>query len=116
MSRKDFYSAEQLVGLITNRKKSVDGRKLSWLNFQHILYNRNEPWDLMIKEYGIDDSSYSLISLLKKNASNNFPRFKLKHLYKTNRAIEKSKYDDLIDLLKYIPDKHHEFYQTLKHN
>lgn len=115
MTRNDFYGAEQLMALITNRKKSLDGQKLSWFNFQHILHNRNEPYILRIKEHGVDNSLYSIISLLKKNSPSNFPKFKLKRLYKTKRPIDKSKYDDLIDLLKYIPEKYHSFYQELKY-
>lgn len=84
MSKKDFHSVDQILALITKRRKTVSGRQLSWLNFQRILYNRNEPYALRIKEYDADESSeYLLISLLKKNGPTIFPRFKLKRLYRS---------------------------------
>lgn len=116
MTRNDFYSAEELVALISNRKKSVDGKALSWLGFQHMVYKRSEPFVLRIKEFSANDSPFQLISLHKKKTPNKFPRLKLKRLYKSQRAINKSKYDDLIGLLKYVPKVHHAFYKSLKYS
>lgn len=116
MKQNNFYSSKQLEQLIVNRKKSVDGKKISWLKFETIIYSRDNPFSLCVKEYSAEENSPSiLISLSKKKTGDTFPNIKLEHLYDESRAISAEKYKDLNQLIQYIPDQYHKFYKLLKH-
>lgn len=91
MQRNDFFSIDNLTNLLINRKKTIDGMKISWLNIQNIIYEKSAPYTLFIKNYGSD--SVESISLFKKGTSN---------------------VDDLQSLLQHIPSKYHGFYRKLK--
>lgn len=107
-----FLSSAPLKPLIINRKRSRSGRKISWLNFQTIIYNRGDPFILKVKEYDSRFSPAFEISLRKKNISN-FSGIVLPVLFPNGRKISKKKFDDLIELSQYIPKKYHAFFQNL---
>lgn len=113
MQREDFYSSKQLEDLIVNRKKSIDGHKINWLQFQTIIHDQDDPFNLKIKEYTAVNTKITTISLQKKHISA-FPKIDLKFLYDENRAISEEKYKDLNQLIQYIPDHYHEFYKSLR--
>lgn len=114
MLKTDFYSSMELEALITNRKKSTEGGKISWLKTQKIIYERYSPFLLDIVEYGA--SSIMSISLQKRGTHENFDLVKLTPLYVEPRKIAYSKYKDLQRLLKYLPEQYHAFYRKLQHD
>lgn len=114
MLKTDFYSSTRLEELVTNRKKSTDGEKISWLKMQKIIYERYSPFFLDVVEYGA--SSVMSISLQKKGTTENFDLINLSYLYNESRKIAYLKYKDLQNLLKYIPEQYHGFYRDLKHD
>lgn len=115
MKREDFYSVEHLEDLIVKRKKTVGEITSLWSGCQTIIYDRNEPFVLKIKEYSVDDQPIKLVSLPKTCASDEFPDIYLNYLNEESRAITKAKYNDLIELLEYIPDQYHSYYKSLKY-
>lgn len=81
---------------------------------QKIIYERYSPFLLDILNYG--SNSTITISLQKKRTSGDFSTVNLPILYPESRKIARPKYEDLQKLLKYIPEKYHEFYCSLKHD
>lgn len=114
MTKEDFFSSKPLEEMITNRKKSTNGEKINWLNVQKIIYEKYSPFMLDFVNYGADDAV--TISLQKKGTTQQFTQIELPHLYTEARQIGYPKFKDLQKLLQYIPDKYHEFYQSLKHD
>lgn len=114
MSKNDFFSSKPLEEMITNRKISTTGEKISWLNVQKIVYEKYSQFMLDFVYYGANEAV--TISLQKKGTSNQFSEINLPQLYPQFRQIGYPKYKDLQKLLQYIPDKYHKFYQLLKHD
>lgn len=114
MTRNDFLSCAPLLKSITNRKKTIDGRKINWLNIQNIIYRRGEPLLLHIREYDTCDNPPFTIRLQKLRGPRLFTNINLEPLYTNHRPITRKKYNDLIQLLKFVPDKYHAFYKSLK--
>lgn len=117
MEKEDFFSSVQLEGAITNRKTAKNGEKVNWLNVQKIINNRADPFEMIFEEYSTLDVSPIEISLRKKSKIGRLTKFsklKLVPLYTAQRPIKQKKYDDLMKLLEFIPDKFREFYKNLK--
>lgn len=113
MKMHDFSSWKRLLSLIINRKHSIDGDKISWLHFQRIVYERDDPFGLKIETRNSNVSSFIQISLRKRHV-NRISNVVCPVLYPNGRAISRKKYKDLQDLVEYIPTKYHQFYQRLK--
>lgn len=94
--------------------------KINWLRIHSIIYDRKQPFMLNIKEYCANETATISVSLSKekkkkkRKTSEQFPKISLKHLYNARRKISDKKYKDLIHLSKYIPQKFHGFYKSLK--
>lgn len=117
MESEDFFSSKQLEKLIVNRKQSIDGKHFSWLKLQYIRYDRKDPFILYVKEYSESDNfPFLSVSLQKRNILT-FDVIDLEQLYEKNgQKISIEKYEDLKSLLKYIPQKYHAFYNSIKHS
>lgn len=115
MHKEDFLTSKPLEKIITNRKKTIDGRKISWNKFQNIIYDRNSQFILKFKEFSQSDAPILQISLQKKNTSKKLADINLPLLYSNEREIDKNKYDDLQQLMDYVPTNYHEFFNTLKY-
>ena len=106
---------EDFVSTIINRKKSVDGEKVEWLNIHWVrvekdcllafkysyTHNDLEPWksvDLRPKRVGRPSDMAQVI---------------LPQLYDGPQPINPAKLRDLRSLLCYIPPIHHGFYEAL---
>lgn len=116
MSRQDFLSCKELQNIITNRKKSISGEKISWLKTQKIIYERSKPFELMIQYYASESLPVTHISLKKRGCKTNFSNTRFKPLYTKTRPITKKKFDDLQKLMQYIPNEYHSFYRSLCNN
>lgn len=115
MRKEDFVSSKPLEKLIVNRKKSITGDRISWNRFQNIIYDRNSPFILKVKEYNPNESPIIEISLQRNRVSKKIGEIKLPLLYPNGRPIDKQKYDDLKELMKYVPKHHHSFFNALKY-
>ncbi|CAG9771476.1 unnamed protein product [Ceutorhynchus assimilis] len=54
MSSKDFLGVTKVEKNITNRKISVDGEKINWLNIRSIKIEKNKPFSLYIQQNTFD--------------------------------------------------------------
>lgn len=115
MTSGDFYSTKTLENAITNRKRDIAGSKFSWFDIRKISNHKNQPFILNIETN--DKTNFNIN--IKKNRNND--EVELENIWQlllndSDRAISNEKYNDLISLLPYIPENHHEFYKSLKHH
>lgn len=114
MSCKNFMSPGALMKLMDSTKETVDGSPIRWSSYQKLIYKRKDPFSFDAVEYG--DNTIKTITLKKKNFYTTFLSTNLCYLYMGPRPISKSKFDDLQTLMKYVPEKYHEYYRTLEHD
>lgn len=116
MTKEHFYSSESLEKIIVNRKTFIDGTKISWFSFQSIHYDCEDLFILKIKEFSSNSNRETKqISLEKNNSLANFDSVILNKLYKQERCISQTKFNDLQHLLKYVPVNYQYFYTNLKY-
>ena len=113
MTSNDFFSSQQLLNLIVNRKISSENVKFSWFNIESIRYTKDKPFAFYVKLF---KNNVELLVNLHKNdvVQRMLVNVELENL--SEIKIAKEKYDDLISLLKYIPSEYHEFYKNIAHN
>lgn len=112
MKVENSASSAQLQKNIANRKKDIRGEKINWFEARVIRYLKSDPFSI----YLINDSGISqCINIKKKNSLENpFREISLECLFPDGKKISKAKYDDLMDLLKFIPKQHHDFFKKLE--
>lgn len=116
MKKEDFLSSVPLEKMIVNRKKSTSGNRISWNNFQTIIYDKKSPFILKFREFSRNEAPVIEVSWKKRGITRNFAEADLPLLYPHGRAIDKKKYDDLIQSLNYVPENYHDFFKTLKYD
>lgn len=114
MQSSDFFSSNELQKLIVNRKVDVEKEKINWMKIRTIKLDKKNPFFLYILH---DDGILHEVSIEKKNTTaEQFKDVKLSHLYPNGRTITNKKYEDLMQLVKYIDQKDKPFYQQLRTN
>lgn len=107
MGTENFFSTNELLQYIVNRKLDVDKRKINWLTFRSIQYSKSNSFKLIV-------NNDTVISLQKKSLHEYlFKKSNMKLLFPNGRKIDEKKYNDLMDLIKFIPEEHHSFYINL---
>lgn len=113
MKPEYFVSSKQIMKLITNRKKTINKEKFSWLEIDSIFNKKKHPFILYIKS--MEATNLIIVDLQKRNVTEKkFARVRLQNL--EEKQIKKEKYFDLISLLRFIPIEYHEFYRNLKYS
>lgn len=113
MTENDFYSSQELLDLIVNRKISNTNIKINWHHIECIKNIKDRPFALHLKQ--IHSEEELQVNLHKKDILQSmFVDVELQNA-STNK-IAKEKYEDLISLLKYVPSEYHEFYKNLEHH
>lgn len=113
MSRNDFYSSEILTQLIVNRKVTTNRKKINWFNIDTIINDKKDPFVMYFQEKNCLEIQQ--INLKKKdNTKEMFINTNLDNI--KTKIITKKKYDDLISLLQFIPEKYHNFYINLQYH
>lgn len=108
-----FFSTQNLEKLIMNRKKNSHGEKINWHTIREIGNKRNELFSIYIRQ--AYHNYIEKINLQKKNVTEEqFIQAELHRLNIGYNPITISKYNDLQNLLKYIPSRHHDFYKNLR--
>lgn len=112
MCQNDFFSSKSLCDLIVNRKVNSDNNKINWFSIDVIENKKVEPFKIFIKERP-NVMQFVVVNLHKNGVT--------KQLFidtvlnpAEEKKIAKKKKNDLIELLRYIPDKYHDFYKKLK--
>lgn len=113
MQTADFVSSVDLQSIIVNRKKTSDGSKVNWFKIRSFEYKKDEPFLMYV--VCMDETSHVLDIKKKQITDESLTMCNMPVLFPKGNEISKNKYNDLIDLLKYVPAEHHEFFTTLKH-
>lgn len=110
MEKEDFYGSSRLEQMIVNRKKDIDKNKINWFTFRSFGYSKEHLFSLFVND-SIE------INIKKKSVDEaSFNECEMEFLYPDGRLIDQKKFQDLQDLLKYIPKENHAFYQNLQFN
>lgn len=112
MSGQDFISSADLVRIITNRKKNTDGNKINWFHMRSLSYDENEPFFVHVVS---NDGTKQQINI-KKNGfdADSFNKCDVPMLYPNGRPISIKKYNDLMQLMKYVPEAKRDFFIKLQ--
>ena len=116
MEQAHFLSMQPLVELITNRKVTVTGRKVEWLNMHWIRVEKDKPYMFKYRLSHNDLEEWNEVDLRPRRAGRpqDMGRVSLPPLYPSSRPINVAKLKDLHSLLHYVPPVHHDFYKALK--
>lgn len=112
MEGHDFISTTELEKVITNRKKNTNGDKVNWFHIRTLSYHRDEPF--LVYVVSIDGKQQSLNIKKKGFDENSFTTCNVPKLYPDGKSISIKKYNDLMQLLKYVPQEKHSFFIQLK--
>ena len=116
MAADKFRSTKRILNAITNRKTSVDGQKVNWLQIQWIRVRKDKPLCMHVKDSLDEEFPFTVVSFAKRGRQRSLGKTKLPQLYAAQRPVSKEKHSDLRKLLKYIPPIHHDFYDHIKHS
>lgn len=115
MNDEDFVSSEMLEKKTTNRKVSVSGDKINWLQARRIKLCRNQPFSLLMSTT-LSDENFLEINIEKRGRgriSNDilFPsETLLTKLWPNGKEINQAKLDDIKSIMHLIPADAQEFY------
>jgi len=118
---EDFVSSERLEKKITNRKVSVSGDKINWLQTRRIKLCRSHPFSLFMSQT-LSDENFIEINIEKRcrgRLLNDilFPsETLLTQLWLNGKEINKAKLDDIKSIKHLIPADAHEFYTNFTGN
>lgn len=114
MNKEDFFSCKRIESVITNRKKSVNNEKVEWLKIRKIVNTRPSPFNITVH---IDNCNQPInVSIRKKGRQFNsigFENVSFEPLYTDSRPIAYKKYNDLQQLMQYVPSQFQWFYTSL---
>lgn len=118
MTNCDFVSFDYLNSVMLDPKKDVDKNVLRWRDIVWFGYRQEVFLSFLFKSTRNSDFPFSQTekcSALKKGR----PNFKItdlnKKLYDTTLKISYDKWENLNQLLPFVPPIHHEYYSSLPH-
>lgn len=116
MKQSDFKSFQDVRAHMVNRKTNTDGEKVSWLKIQSMRFHREHPWQMKYKHSLSEMEAWKTVDFQRRRRGRpvDLKRIQLPSLYESAREISKAKFDDLMQLLSYVPPVHHRFYHLLK--
>lgn len=114
MTHNSFTSLDNVLKSITNRKKTISGDKVNWLQMVQIRLSKAHPFSIDFKT-NFDDEAFQRIDIKKKNYQGS-DLFYVEPLpaYEHERPITASKFKDLQDLMPYMSPSKRSFYENLK--
>ncbi|KAH9628494.1 hypothetical protein HF086_017320 [Spodoptera exigua] len=112
LTKEDFLSSRNLETKITNRKKAVNGSKISWLDTKEIVLKKEEMYSIFMRN-NLDDELKEVS--LKKNIRSRtvITKSDMDLLWPTGKAISEAKLSDIKSILHLIPNDAKDFYKTL---
>jgi len=116
MRQEDFVSTKLLEDAMFKRVKNSDGESINWLKICWMRFVRNKPYKIFYKTSMNENENFKVLDLLPcRGRPRKFENIVLTPLYKNIRQITTAKFKDIIDLLRYIPSEHHDFFKSLSH-
>ncbi|CAH1646168.1 unnamed protein product [Spodoptera littoralis] len=116
MKNEDFLSSLKLEKNIINRKKTVDGEKVSWLHTKEIMIKKDEMFKIYMKT---DLNEEFKVVDIKKNVRGRqyfITKALMEPLWPTGKPVPDAKLKDLKSMLHLIPQDSHDFYVKLTGN
>lgn len=95
-----------------NRKKNTEGNKINWFDFRSLIHRKQEPF--ILNSICCDGIEQKTCIKKKGTTDETLIMCDTSILYPGGRSISKKKFDDLIQLLKFVPKEHHDFFNNLK--
>lgn len=107
LTGEHFFSCKSVEDLVVKRKLSVTDEMVKWPSIPKIINSSSDPFTLVLDiEH---NRERRVIDISKPGATNEILKeIKLDQL--PLAKVSRMKYNDLMDLLKYIPAVHHQFY------
>ena len=102
--------------LIVNRKVTVTGRKVEWLNMHWIRAEKDSPYAFKYRVSHNDLEEWNVVDVRPKRVGHqqDMGLVSIIPLYSSPRPINAAKVKDLHSLLHYVPLVHHDFYKALR--
>ncbi|CAK1598006.1 unnamed protein product [Parnassius mnemosyne] len=113
MKNADFLSSLKLERNIVNRKKTIDGEKVSWLNTKEIMIKKDEMFKIYMKTNL--DEDFKVVNI-KKNVRGRqcfVTKEIMEPLWPTGKPVPEAKLRDLKSMLHLISQDSHDFYVKL---
>lgn len=116
MKQEDFISTRLLEEAVYKRSKNTNGEKINWLQICWMRFLRNGPYKILYKTTMDENAEFKILDLLpRRGRPKKFGNIVLPSLYKSIRSITSLKYRHMMDLLRYIPPEHHNYFKSLPH-
>ncbi|XP_073956928.1 uncharacterized protein [Choristoneura fumiferana] len=113
MNQNDFLSSLKLEKSITNRKKTTDGDKVSWLSTKEIELKKGEMYKIYMRSNFYEDFKELDIKKIGRVRQPAISKEIMEPLWPTGKPIPEAKLKDLKSLLHLIPQEYHSFYVNL---
>ncbi|KAL0821958.1 hypothetical protein ABMA28_005346 [Loxostege sticticalis] len=116
MHNENFLSSLKLEKNIVNRKKTIDGEKVSWLHTKEIMIKKDEMFKIYMKSNLNGD--FKIVDLKKNVRGRQYfiTKAEMKPLWPTGKPVPDAKLRDLKSMLHLIPQDSHDFYVKLVGN
>lgn len=119
MSSDEILSTEPLEKCITRRKVNEQKVPVNWLKIQWLRVEKSCPFQIKYKETLQEIMTFETLDLTPSNrrrgrqilSLNAVPK---ETLYPSKRPVSTLKKRDMLDLIKFIPPVHHDFFLSLK--
>ncbi|GAB0098361.1 hypothetical protein DMENIID0001_140830 [Sergentomyia squamirostris] len=109
MKTDDFFSTQELKNLLVNPKIKENGEKINWKKVHRLKYEKIHPTSITMTSFNGTSDKINI----GKMSQVDFAEVELSLLYPAGRAITEAKKNDLKDLMQYIPQEYHEYYDSL---
>ncbi|KAJ2940817.1 hypothetical protein O0L34_g5819 [Tuta absoluta] len=115
MQKNDFVSSSKLESLVTNRKKAVDGSKISWLKTKEIVLKKEDMFSIFMRPDLDEKTEYTVVNIKKNTRGRQIVLRKelMDPLWPTGKPIPTPKLQDLKSLMHLIPRDDQGFYKNL---
>ena len=116
MQSSDFVSLKELKKCIVNRKVATSGQKVEWLSMKWIQVVKSEPFQFRFRYSHNSLECWKTVDLKRKTKGRPpvISHIPLPPLHGSARAIKKTKLEDLMSLLQFVPPIYHDFYKSLQ--
>lgn len=111
LDESEFLSTNELLPLIVNRKKSINGFQINWFKISEIINRKAKTFSLIVIQGNIEHE----IDISRKGLSTN-NLIQENWLRDTRCSISKQKYDDLVYLTQFMPERCRDFYKQMQHD
>ena len=93
----------------------MNGDRVNWLKMQWLRFDKAHLWEMQYKYSYSEVEPWKMVSFKRgRGRRSELQHAQLTQLYPEPRQITTAKFNDLMQLLCYIPPVYHGFYHSLK--